>query len=259
MYSHKLVMFGAVIAASLASAAPSSAITNGEADGDGHPNVGVLIAELRGGKVPICSGVLVSPTVFVTAGHCTAWLGAAAIERVWVSFDSTLDPAVWTIVPGRYQTDPDFGHDMFDLHDLGVVVLAAPVIGIRPAELPRLGLLDDLQRSGGRRASFTSVGYGYHARILGDGAPRYAYDGVRRTGTSPLASLTASWLRLLTGEPAAGGTCFGDSGGPQFVGDSNVVVAITSGGDAACAGIGWSYRLDTAGARNFLRPFVALP
>jgi hypothetical protein len=55
------------------------------------------------------------------------------------------------------------------------------------------------------------------------------------------------------------GVCFGDSGGPHFLGDSNLVVATTSGGDAVCRAENHNYRLDTPQARAFLGQFVALP
>ena len=55
------------------------------------------------------------------------------------------------------------------------------------------------------------------------------------------------------------GTCFGDSGGPHFLGDSTVVVSITVSGDAVCKATDVTYRLDTPVARDFLGDFVPLP
>ena len=71
--------------AALAVAAPAAfAITSGSLDGGAHPAVGLLLADRGNGPEPDCSGSLVSPTVFVTAAHCTGDLASA---RVWVSFD----------------------------------------------------------------------------------------------------------------------------------------------------------------------------
>jgi hypothetical protein len=58
-----------------------------------------------------------------------------------------------------------------------------------------------------------------------------------------------------------GGTCFGDSGGPHFLGDagSNLLVSTTITGDAMCRATDKTYRLDTASARAFLDDFVVLP
>jgi hypothetical protein len=53
------------------------------------------------------------------------------------------------------------------------------------------------------------------------------------------------------------GVCFGDSGGPRFEGGT--LVAVTSSGDAACAGMSTGYRVDTPDARAFLERFISLP
>lgn len=58
-----------------------------------------------------------------------------------------------------------------------------------------------------------------------------------------------------------GGTCYGDSGGPHFLGgvDSNLIVSITVTGDAMCRATDKTYRIDTASARAFLDDFVSVP
>lgn len=63
--------------------APAQAITYGEPDGNDHPNVGALIAEWRtpGVKEQLCSGTLISATVFLTAAHCTAYLDSLGIPN----------------------------------------------------------------------------------------------------------------------------------------------------------------------------------
>jgi hypothetical protein len=64
---------------------------HGEPDGDGHPNVGALVAEwLRPGEKQIlCSGTLIDEDLFLTAGHCTGFLESQGIEDVWVISGST--------------------------------------------------------------------------------------------------------------------------------------------------------------------------
>ena len=57
----------------------------------------------------------------------------------------------------------------------------------------------------------------------------------------------------------SGGTCFGDSGGPHFLGSSRLVVSITVTGDRFCRATDVTYRTDTASARDFLDDFVDLP
>jgi hypothetical protein len=87
-----------------------------------------------------------------------------------------------------------------------------------------------------------------------------SFDGVRRFVDQGFNSLTTSWLRLSENpSTGSGGTCFGDSGGPHFLGDSGTVVALTVTGDSVCRATDVDYRLDTPSARDFLRQFVTLP
>jgi len=50
---------------------PAFAVTDGELDGDEHPMVVLLLMEVNGAPAFRCSGTLLSPTVLLTAGHCT--------------------------------------------------------------------------------------------------------------------------------------------------------------------------------------------
>jgi hypothetical protein len=227
-----LLLTIAVLAGSFAGSAAS--ITGGAADGSAHPYAGALVVD---GRVA-CSGVLVSPNVFLTAGHCVD--GAPA--RVDVTFDAQLDEASWMLTPGTAHLDPDYGLDKKDSHDLAAVVLDQPV-SVIPAQLPGAGLLDSVQPS-----ALTSVGYGYF-----DTKP-FVYDGLRRNAVSDVTKLTPDLVYLST---KTGGVCFGDSGGPQLIGDT--VAALTSTGNKKCTGQSASYRLDTPGARSFLARFLTLP
>src|SRR3954467_4920921 len=104
--------------AALAVAAPASAITGGSLDGAAHPAVGLLLADRGNGPEQDCSGALVSPTVFVTAAHCTADL---ASNRVWVNFDPRYVKGTSTLLTGTAHTDPQWGAVKDDKHDLAVV------------------------------------------------------------------------------------------------------------------------------------------
>ena len=222
--------------AALAVAVPAAfAITGGSLDGTAHPEVGLLIADLGNGPVPDCSGSLVSPTVFVTAAHCTGNLTSA---RVWVSFDPAYVAGSSTLLPGTAHTDTQWGLVKNDSHDLAVVVLDHAVQGVTPFTLPKAAALDD---PGVASQTFTNVGYGYSDRS-------FTFDGYRRSSTSSFTNVKPTELRLADNP---GGVCFGDSGGPRLLG--NVVVAITSTGQSI------SYRLDTPSARAFLSAFVAAP
>ena len=230
---------------SLALVVPTSAaaVTNGTFDGSSHASVGALVVDLPGsGLTVVCSGTLIAPKVFLTAGHCTD----GRTGPVYVTFESMLDPAVWTLIPGTPVTAPGFGHDRSDPRDLGVVLLEHAPAGIAPSQLASSNTAESLAGE-----TVTNVGYGYYERRTGGGQPEFLYDGVRRTSTSIVKSVTPSLMR--TGS----GVCFGDSGGPRFAGQ--FLVAVTSSGDAACAGMSTGYRIDTPAARGFLGRFVTLP
>ena len=215
------------------------AVTGGTPDENRHPNVGALVADIPGrGPTVVCSGTLIASTVFLTAGHCTAGLAG----RVWVTFDAVLARSTWALLQGRAVTHPEFGRDAADPADLGVVVLDRAVAGISPARLAN--------GPAARGSSVENVGYGYVDRVTGDGRPAFLYDGVRRTSTSTITSVTRALVRT------DDGVCFGDSGGPRFAGSE--IVAVTSSGDGACAGMSTGYRVDTPAARTFLARFVQL-
>jgi hypothetical protein len=92
------------------------------------------------------------------------------------------------------------------------------------------------------------------------GGHQYLYDDVRRVATGTLSAVNPSWLRVsMNTATGDGGTCYGDSGGPNFLGDSDIVAATTITGDAVCRATNVDYRLDTAAARAFLDDYVALP
>lgn len=220
--------------AALVAASTALGVTGSTVDGDAHPYVGALVVD---GTVR-CSGVLVAPTVFATAGHC-----GVDGEQVSVSFDSRLTAGLdvgWSLQTGTLRVDPA------RKADLAVVVLdsaAAP----RPAALPKAGMVDALVR----KTPVTSVGYGYSS-LAADGS--WVYDGYRRYADSPVRKSSRLLLTISTREA---GPCMGDSGGPQLAGDT--VLSLTSAGSKDCSGKAEGYRLDSAAARSFLGRFLPLP
>jgi trypsin len=246
-------------------AAPANSITFGEPDGDAHPNVGQLVVDFPepdGGLFGICSGTLIAPDVFLTAAHCVAFLPGLGISDAFVSFDSVVDPTTSILHHGTYTFDPAFAGPGSDAHDIAVVVLDEPVSGITPAQLPAAGLLDSMKASHALASQrFTAVGYGC-VRNDKTGGPHSldCDDNERRVADQGFHSLQKPWLLLnMNPSTGSGGTCFGDSGGPHFLGDSSVVVAITVTGDRWCRATDKTYRTDTASARDFLDDFVTLP
>jgi hypothetical protein len=265
----RLIIVLGALSCTLFTVAPAGAIVGGAEDGDGHPNVGALVATFPDGDFPACSGTLISPTVFLTAGHCIAFTQSFGATGYAVTFDSnvTFDASgrVINAIPGTATLDPLFGHDQGDYHDLAVVTFEAPVASASPATLPTAGLLDGLAAQGGLRdQGFTVVGYGAPGIVFGGGRPQAIFDPVRRVATSSFMSLNATRLFLLinTNATGGGGACFGDSGGPAFlnVGGTDVLVSLTSlKADQVCRALAVNYRLDIPSARAFLGQFVSLP
>jgi V8-like Glu-specific endopeptidase len=242
----------AVVLAALITASPAAAITNGQADGNRHPNVGGLVSPTQypDGTWLYCSGTLISSTVFLTAAHC-----AEDGERVGVTFDTAYE-AGDKVYYGTFQSDPAYPGPSSDSHDIAVVVFDKPIKGITPAKLPAADSLSDL--SGSQR--FTSVGYGAYEVTNGPGGHQYLYDDVRQFATGTLNAVNPTWLRIsMNPSTGDGGTCYGDSGGPNFLGNTNVIAAITITGDAVCRSTNVVYRLDTESARAFLSQYVRLP
>ncbi len=249
--SRKLIVVSLLITL-LALAVPAYAITYGELDGNRHPNVGGLVAAkaYSDGTWLYCSGTLVAPTVFVTAAHCDE--GTA---RVTVTFDPDYQAGDPTYT-GTWSADPLYGQQQNDPHDLAVVVFDKPIKGIVPARLPAADALANLSGS----QAFTSVGYGAYQVTNEPGGHQYLYNDVRMVAVGTLNSINPAWLRIsMNPAKGDGGTCYGDSGGPNFLGTTDILAATTITGDAICRSTNVTYRLDTSSARAFLGQFVTLP
>ncbi len=270
----KAVLLSALaLTAALLATGAVHAITFGENDNGRHPFVGSLVVEFEGDKFQGCSGTLVSPTVFLTAGHCLVGLEESGITGVWVTFDEVIDAdangvvdAGVTLLGGVGHVDPEWGFpglggNAADPHDLAVFVLNAPAVMGSYGQLPAAGLVDRLDK---RTTRFTTVGYGT-VRDDKRGASKSFQPGTRRKmATQELLSVSGPWATFsMNPSTGSGGTCFGDSGGPHFVGagaaETRVVVAVTVTGDRFCRATDKTYRVDTPQARAFLDDFVPLP
>jgi hypothetical protein len=261
---------------------PAAAISGGELDGNAHPNVAMIVFYQPDGRFR-CSATLVSPTVLVTAGHCTEGVRGKTI----VTFDTvapTPTPRAaddtgdgtsqtgYTSTPAGWLTGTPHAHPLWDgelqlndLHDLGVVVLDQPYLAATPATLPPQGYLDGLEKGKGglNKQTFTLVGYGVFFEKPDEGPqkPLSIADRTRRNTTAVGQNVTSQTLKLAENAKdsrAEGGSCFGDSGGPVFHG--GYLVGDTSfGASQFCRSAGGYYRLDIEDARSFLDDFVAVP
>ncbi len=263
-----LKMMVAVLAvlAVVTAACPSWAISDGELDNNGHPYVGLMVAQdAEGNPLWQCSGTLLSPIIFLTAGHCTE--SPAAHVEIW--FDADVESGIpdngYPYIGnagGTPYTHPQYNPNAFFLYDLGVVVLDSPMTMARYGVLPTEDALDSLKtRRGQKDVTFTTVGYG-----LQESFPEPAYflahnRNVRMVAYPRLIQInvpgfTGDFSLLLSNNHATGGTCFGDSGGPNFIGDTNIVGGVTSFGlNGNCAGTGGVYRVDKADDLDWLATF----
>ena len=260
MFTNRFFYLVIAVALTLVTATPALAIVGGQPDGNGHPYVGALDVRPTGRRIP-CTGTLISPTLFLTAGHCTRFFDEADLTEAQVTFDPVFSDSA-TFYTGTVYTNPAFTRSQNDPGDFGVIVFAEPIEGITPASLPTAGLLDGYGAQGLHNVIFPTTGYGI-TRLLGGsnggGPPDIDRDsaGTRMVTTQTFFSLTNAWLHLSMLD--GGRSCTGDSGAPQFLGDTDLVVAIGISGDRNCRAMNAALRLDTTSARAFLGQFVALP
>jgi secreted trypsin-like serine protease len=267
MHKKTLVIVVTVLVILVLAVAPAAAVTDGEPDGQGHPYVGIMVAQTASGT-PLwrCSGTLISPTVFLTAGHCTE--APAARAEIW--FDTNLEDSLATSgypfngeVDGTTYTHPDYDPNAFFLFDLGVVVLNTPVSMSQYGALPQLNELDRLaRRRGQQNLTFTAVGYGLQKSFPDAAAWKEQADRIRMVAQPHLIQIntgfTGDFSLLLSNNAHTGGTCFGDSGGPNFIGSTNVIAGVTSFGlNSTCAGTGGVYRIDRADDLTWLQGILA--
>jgi Trypsin len=255
----KLALLIALVAVLAIAIGPARAVTDGELDGNRHPYVGLMVAQDAKGK-PLwrCSGTLLSSKLFLTAGHCTE--APAAHVEIW--FASDVESGIpengypnTGDVGGTPATHPSYDPNAFYLYDLGVVVLDKPMRMSKYGALPRLNELDALSPSAS--TIFTAVGYGLQKAFPDAASWKEESQRVRMLATPHLVQINTGFVGdfsiMLSNNASTGGTCFGDSGGPNFIGTSNVVGGVTSYGlNGSCAGTGGVYRVDRADDLNWL-------
>jgi hypothetical protein len=248
----------------------ASAITYGFVDSNNtFRNTGAFIVKssTTGEIFPICSGTMITANVFLTASHCTAFFTQDLAPEGWVAYVSldasipfgSLTSSKTELLPvAHVVTNPNYNQAQSDSGDIGALVLDRNVRGVTPATLPSCGLLDQLVAQNGlKTATFTNVGYGVQNRVVGGGVPFFQDLNPipRMFSFSSFNSLNGGYMRLSQNNSTGnGGTCFGDSGGPNFLtlNSQQLIASITITGDTVCRSTSVVYRLDTVSAQGFL-------
>jgi hypothetical protein len=164
-------------------------------------------------------------------------------------------------------THPDYNWGpQSNPHDVGLLILAEPVVDITPANLPPYdGFLDELKaegklNKGSNKAKFTVVGYG---GTLSWPPPQHTYEDERQFAISEYRALLKAWLRLSQNHATGdGGSCYGDSGGPILWTEpdgTEILVGIASWGDQPCVATGFNYRVDILETLSFLENDILGP
>ena len=263
---------------SMGGVSPALAVDEGVPDFGGHPNVGMMGFDVDGkGPEPTvawCTGTVVSAEVFLTAAHCVINFDPGTAFAVTLEAGA---PATPMYRPGRIFDDfpypftapapfatqvvmhPRFGGDAVRTHDVAVLRFPRGTFaGVTPVQLPRPDQLDRVVRRGD---SLRLVGYGGDPEWGNGGPPVIIAEGYRQTATAPVKRLTPTQLQAdgRTRVTGRGGLCLGDSGSPQFLGDSNLQLSLLSNvDDAECNGTLLGQRLDTPSERRFLAEYVDL-
>ena len=240
-----------------------SFITYGSVDGNAHPAVVLLVMDVAGQPAFRCSATLIAPKVVLTAGHCAGEPGEFSGMRIFTESDvqngnndypfagpNTIEAAEW-------HAHPQFTESAFFLHDVGVVLLskAFKLPADQYGKLPTQDQLDPLQPSAS--TTFTAVGYGVQ-RIN----PVFVVAEKVRMDAQPHliqidGGIVGDFSLLLSNNASTGGTCFGDSGVPNYLGSSNVVAAVTSFGlNGTCGGTGGVFRLDRKNVLDFVGQYL---
>ena len=272
----KKLSAAAVAAASLVVVAGPTgvdAVTDGELDGDAHPEVVLILAEVDGAPAFRCTGTMIAPTYVLTAGHCvTNFPEDGAVTGMRIFTESDVENGdndypfgdddrddLTSIEALDWATHPDYESAPFFVNDVGMIELEDPYELDRYGVLPGIDSLDAYAtRRGKDKLTFTSVGYGLQ-RInpVFTEAERTRYVAYPKLNMINAPGFTGDFSLLLSNNHSTGGTCFGDSGGPNFIGETNVVGGVTSFGiNGNCAGTGGVFRMDRQNVQDFVYDFM---
>ena len=242
---------------------PPASITDGSLDGNRHPAVVLIIMDIDGQPAFRCSGTLIAPKLVVTAGHCAGEPGEFSGLRIFTESDVENGNNNYpfsgphTVEATEWHSHPQYTNSAFFLHDVGVVVLsrAVKLASNQYGTLPSQDQLDALKPSSA--TVFTAVGYGLQ-RVN----PVFVQADLIRMYANPHlvqinSGFTGDFSLMLSNNASTGGTCFGDSGGPNYLGNSNVIAGVTSFGlNGTCGGTGGVFRLDRRNVLDFVKQYM---
>jgi hypothetical protein len=270
-----LIAFALTLALLWGTVGIAGAVTDGKLDGNGHPDVVLLLMEIGGQPAFRCSATLLSPTVVLTAGHCTDDYPDAPYTGMRVFTESDVQAGIGvtnnypyagpnSVEAVSWAAHPLYEAAPFYVHDVGVVILEEPgVVLDKYGVLPSVNQLASLKiRRGLQHVTFTSVGYGLQASFPDaaswkDQQSRTRYVAYPHLLQINVPGFTGDYSLLLSNNHATGGTCFGDSGGPNFLGASNVIAGVTSFGlNGNCAGTGGVFRMDRQDVLDFVNSYL---
>jgi hypothetical protein len=261
------------------SAAPAAASTGGTPDTDNqYSNVGLILFYDPDGRFR-CSATLVSPTVLLTAAHCTFGnVGEVLVDfRQFVSagpssgYPVAADPdAGYTrdeiedagYVAGTSYSHPQYSNftDIDNWNDVGVVVLHEP-LALPTTPIAGLNTLDAYKQPKLNKTIFRAVGYGTEVRQADSGPQKptpMSFPLERRYVDMPGQKLTPQIVQTNGNDKdnrGTGGTCFGDSGGPLIL--NGEIVGVTSYGYTQnCRYLGGYQRVEISVVQDWLATFL---
>src|SRR5262245_37305915 len=132
---HRLVVLALAVIAGPVSAEAQDVtpnIYNGTPTHDFPAVVGVGLVN-RNGTQAICSGTLFAPSAVLTAGHCLAFDPVAGIAAVFP--DPTTPTTRQDYVAAAFIRHPQFSLGRPAVADIGIMLLATPVIDVAPMPL----------------------------------------------------------------------------------------------------------------------------